>query len=61
MSSDLESKLPDADMQAAPRALLRAARRAREIALRTNTPIVIVRDGVLVEEYVTDSELEDAD
>ena len=61
MSSDLESKLPDADMQAAPRALLRAARRAREIALRTNTPIVIVRDGVLVEEYVTDSELEDAE
>ena len=61
MSRDLESKLPDADMQAAPRALLRAARRAREIALRTNTPIVIVRDGVLVEEYVTDSELDDAE
>ena len=60
MSDDLESKLPDADMQAAPRALLRAARRAREIARATNTPIVIVRDGVLVEEYVTEIEPEDA-
>jgi hypothetical protein len=54
MNADLQSKLPDSDMQAAPKALLRAARRAREIAWRTNTPIVIVRDGVLVEEYVTD-------
>jgi hypothetical protein len=52
MSNDLESKLPNADMQAAPRALLRAARRAREIARQTNTAIVIVRDGVLIEEKV---------
>lgn len=59
MNRDLESKLPDADMQAAPRALLRAARRAREIARQTNTPLVIVRDGVLVEEAVTDAELDD--
>ncbi len=56
MSSALESKLPNADMQAAPRALLRAARRAREIARQTNTAIVIVRDGVLVEEKVTEIE-----
>jgi len=41
-------------MQAAPRALLRAARRAREVARRTNTAIVIVRDGRLVEEYPAD-------
>lgn len=54
MSSGLVSKLPNADMQAAPRALLRAARRAREIALQTNTAIVIVRDGKLVEEKVTE-------
>jgi hypothetical protein len=37
-------------MQAAPRALLRAAQRAREIARQTGTKIVFVRDGVLVEE-----------
>ncbi|HEY0142728.1 MAG TPA: hypothetical protein VGF48_17645 [Thermoanaerobaculia bacterium] len=59
MSDKLESKLSNPDMQAAPRALLRAARRAREIARQTNTPLVIVRDGVLVEEMVTDEELEE--
>jgi hypothetical protein len=58
MSKNLESKLPDADMQAAPKALLRAARRAREIARQTNTPLVIMRDGVVVEEPVTDVEPE---
>jgi hypothetical protein len=55
LTDDLVSKLPNADMQAAPRALLRAARRAREIARMTNTAIVIVRDGKLVEEKVTDT------
>ena len=54
MSDEMVSKLPDADMQAAPKALLRAALRAREIARQTNTPLVFVRDGVLVEEYVED-------
>ena len=44
------SRLPDADMQAAPAALLRAARGAREIARQTNTPVVFMRDGKLVEE-----------
>jgi hypothetical protein len=56
VSDNLESKLPNADMQAVPRALLRAARRAREIARQTNTALVIRRDGVLVEEYVTDAD-----
>jgi hypothetical protein len=56
MKNPLQSELPDADMQAAPRALLRAAQRAREIARRTKTPLVIVRDGRLVEEYVTDDD-----
>ena len=55
MSDSMVSTLPDADMQAAPGALLRAALRAREIAMRTHTPIVLMRDGVLVEEFVVDS------
>jgi hypothetical protein len=33
-----ESKLPDADMQAVPRALARAAKRARELERVANTP-----------------------
>lgn len=58
MSSVPESKLPNPDMQAAPRALVRAARRAREIAYRTGTPLVIMRDGVVVEETVTEKDLD---
>jgi hypothetical protein len=52
-----KSELPDADMQAAPRALLRAALRAREVAQRTNTPLVVVRDGVLVVQPVDEADL----
>ena len=55
MSDTMISKLPDADMQAAPKALLRAALRAREIARQTNTPLVVMRDGMLVEEYVQEA------
>lgn len=54
MNDAMVSRLPDADMQAAPKAMLRAAQRAREIARQTNTPLVLMRDGVLVEEFVTD-------
>ena len=50
--TSLESRLPDADMQAAPKALLRAARRAREIARQTGTAVVVRRDGKLIEEQV---------
>lgn len=49
------SNLPDDDMQAAPAALVRAAAEARELARRTNTAVVIVRDGVLVEERAAES------
>ena len=56
MTDALVSTLPDADMQAAPKALLRAAQRAREIARQTNTRLVLVRAGELVEEIVTDPE-----
>lgn len=59
LNDDLVSHLPDADMQAGPRALLRAARRAREIARQHGTGIIIVRDGVVVEEPVTDDDLRD--
>jgi hypothetical protein len=56
LNENLVSHLPDPDMQAAPRALLRASRRAREIARQTNTPLIIRRDGILVEEWVTDED-----
>jgi LDH2 family malate/lactate/ureidoglycolate dehydrogenase len=54
MSKEPVSRLPDADMQAAPTALLRAARRAREIARQTGTAVVVMRDGKLVEERPVD-------
>jgi len=47
MSEQPVSRLPDADMQAAPAALLRAARRGQEIARQTGTAVVMVRDGKL--------------
>ena len=46
------SQLSDPDMQAVPVALARAAQRAREIAVHTGTPLVVTRDGRLVEEVV---------
>ena len=46
------SRLVDTDMQAVPAALARAAQRAREIAAQTGTPLVVVRDGKLIEEMV---------
>jgi hypothetical protein len=49
MKEPLQSQLADSDMQAVPKALRRAAARAREIARQTGTPLVIVRDGVLME------------
>jgi hypothetical protein len=52
VSEPLVSKLPDADMQAVPKALLRAAKRAREIARQTGTAVVVRRDGKLIEEQV---------
>ena len=46
------SRQRDKDMRGAPAALVRAARRAREIAVRTGTPLVIVEDGRVVEKWV---------
>jgi hypothetical protein len=46
------SNLADSDMQAVPAALARAALRARELAARTGTPLVVSRDGQLIESLV---------
>ena len=54
----LTSTLPDADMQAAPAALLRAAQRARELARMTNTAVVVMRNGELVEEREAQTSVE---
>jgi hypothetical protein len=54
MNKTLVSKLPDADMQAVPAALLRAGRRAREIARQTGTSVVATRDDKLVEKKVSE-------
>lgn len=47
------SRLNDADMRSAPAALFRAAQRAREIAARTGTPLIVTQNGELVEKAVT--------
>lgn len=49
MNAQPVSLLPDADMQAVPAAMFRAALRAREIARQTGTAVVVLRDGKLVE------------
>ena len=45
-----KSEIPDPDMQNATAALIRAAKRARELAAQTGTEIVVIRDGKLVRE-----------
>jgi hypothetical protein len=52
------SRLKDADMRAAPAALVRAAQRAREIAARTGTPLIVTQNGKLVEKTVTSEMIE---
>ncbi len=44
------SHLPDKDMQNAPKALARAAKRAKELARQTGTEFVVMRNGKLVRE-----------
>ena len=43
------SKLDDPDLQAAPAALIRAAKRAHKIAHQTGTKVVVMHDGKVVE------------
>lgn len=56
-----ESKATDPDLLGAETALRRAARRARETARSTRTPLVIWRDGKVVKEHVDALVEEDAD
>ena len=46
------SQLPDKDMQNAPKALVRAAGRAKKLAEQTGAPFVVMRDGKLVQEII---------
>jgi len=55
------SRLLDSDMQAVPAALARAAQRARELAESTGTPLIIIRDGELIEEMVTANNMSNED
>ncbi len=55
------SRATDPDFVGTEAALRRAAHRAREIAGRTGTPIVIWRDGRVVREYVRSAREEDPD
>lgn len=52
------SKDRDPDFIGAEKAILRAARRAREIAFQTGTPLVVYRDGKVVKQPVTAQDLE---
>ena len=59
MSNEIPvSHLPDEDMQNAPKAMVRAAKRARKLAAQTGTALVFMRDGKLVHEYPSASEQE---
>jgi hypothetical protein len=40
-------------MRAAPAALVRAGQRAREIAARTGTPLIVTQNGEVVEKAIT--------
>ena len=51
-STPIVSRLPDADRQAVPAALARAAESARDLAARTSTPMVVTGDGKLMEAAV---------
>jgi len=48
MTKDHISQAKDKDLAASLAAMQRAARAARELAVRTNTAIIIMRDGKIV-------------
>ncbi len=51
--NDEEMDIRDKDFAGAEAALLRAALRAREIAAQTGTPLVIYKEGRVVEKKIT--------
>lgn len=53
-----ELQKPDPDMEGATIALIRAAKRARQLAAQTGTEIVVIRDGKLVREIPKLEELD---
>lgn len=53
------SILPDADMQAAPKALFRPLSGLAMLPAKPTRTLVLVRDGVLVEEFMGDARLAD--
>jgi|688.fasta_scaffold424972_1 hypothetical protein len=53
-----KSKPTDEDMENATAALIRAAKAARKLARQTGTPIVVLRDGMLVTEIPISDEVE---
>ncbi|MBX9724685.1 MAG: hypothetical protein K2X81_24990 [Candidatus Obscuribacterales bacterium] len=48
--NDEELQKPDPDMENATIALIRASKRARQLAAQTGTEFVVMRDGKLVRE-----------
>ncbi len=51
--TEKENEIEDEDLDNACEAIKRTAARAREIARRTGTPLVVYKDGKIVKEKVT--------
>ena len=47
MSKPDQNETQDADLRLSEQALLRAAQRARELAIQTGTELIVSRDGVI--------------
>ncbi len=47
------SHLRAEDMRGAPAAMARAGQRAREVAYRTNTPLIVFENGITTEKIIT--------
>jgi len=52
MSKERPKSISDKDIEKSGKALLRASQKAREVAKKTGTPIVIFKDGQMKKEDV---------